>query len=969
MACSSSNSYEKLSRFELKGKAGQVSHLVHKKSGARIVLLKNSDPARSFTIAFRTPPYDNTGLFHIFEHAVLSGSRLYPSKSIFESVAYSSLADFINAMTFPVFTAYPFVTRSEKDFENLLSVYMDAVFFPKAVTDPRIIQREGHRYEINPKTGKMSLNGVVFNEMKGAYGDPYESFWSDLMAPALLPDTPYAYNSGGHPEKIAALQFQQIQEAHKKYYHPQNALIFLYGDLDFKKTLEVIDHRFLSLFNRDESFKPPAIPRQGDLPGSPLSVIKTTYPGPKGAGKDWIAEGWTIGPLNLTEQTALGIMLEAFASHSTAPLKLSALKKGLAQSVFAAYYPGRDNAIAFVFKGADESKTKLLQAVLNEELQRVIDEGLNKELLTSVFNQYVFQYQETKRNGARKGYRIGWDVISHWLDWSKDIPLSQYLDIQNRFKETKKLLEDKQFVKVFFKRHFKENPNRRALLMTPDPQFSDQFNKRIEKQIALALQQKAISEYQKEDRLFREWVLAKEPEEIANKAPVLSLQDIKADDKPAPFRHYKKGSYELLAYPLATEGISYMRLFFDLQGVKEEDIKLLRFFISLLKETDTDHYPFQDLSRKIDTFIGDWDFDIETFQSAKEPQKFKAFLKVSLSFLNENRAQSFDLLKEVLTHSQFSPESRALHLLNELKTTTADSVIDEARYLVAGAAQRSFFPSQGGFSDLASGGLFLEHLLKSNWDSRRLVARFQSLLKDIFNQSRFQLAALTSEERELKTLIPLMEELKSALPLGGAKDQDRSFTKQKDYNAYILPVGVQYLAEAASFKDEGLEYSGALHVYSNYMDTHFIQPRIRQEAGAYGAWSYFQRNGLWTLASYRDPHLKKSFDIFAKAVDFMSQDIDERKLKASVMGALKPFYKDQSTAERADFMTSLYLRELSWDDHIQTKKEILSATPESFQKINQALSSALKKSQKAAVGSADKIKKEADFAKEILSLP
>ena len=968
MGCSE-NSYKSLSRFELKGLSGPVSHLVHKKSGARLVLLKNSDPARSFTVAFRTPPYDNTGLFHIFEHAVLAGSRFYPSKVNFENVLHSSVADFINAMTFPVFTAYPFVTRSEKDFENLLSVYMDAVFFPKAIEDPRIIQREGRRYEIDPKTGKISLNGVVFNEMKGAYGDPYESFFHELLAPSLLPETPYAYSSGGRPEEIAGLKFRQIQEAHKKYYHPQNSLIFLYGDLDFKKTLSLIDKQFLSFFQKDENFKPPEIPRQRGLPDSPSAVIRADYPGPKGPDKDWIALAWLAGPLKLYEDDTLDIMLSAFVSHSTAPLKLSVMKKGLAQSVSYATISDRDNATAFVFKGTDESKIKALQDALNEELDQVIEKGLDKELLTAVFNQYEFQYKETNRNGARKGYRLGWDVVSHWMYWSEDVSLDRYLDIQQRFKKMRELLEDKSFVKAFFKRHFKDNPHRRALLMTPDPGFSEKLNTKLKKQTELALKSKPLGEREKEDQVFRKWVLAKEPEEVTNKTPLLKLADMKADDKAVSFRHYKDKSYGLLVYPLPTEGISYARMFFDLKGIKEEDIKLLHLFSYLLKKTDTENYLFQELSRQIDTFIGDWDFDIETVQSAEDPKKFKTFLKVSLSFLSENREKSFSLLQEVLIHSRFSPNKRAQDLLSELKTKTLTSVVDNARYLVAGSSGKSFFPSQGGFSDLAYGGLFLEHLLKSPWDSNRLVDRFQDLLKDIFNQKRFYLATLTAEEKELKNLTSLVEGFKNALPVGGAKDQIWSFAGQKNYKAYALPVDVQYLSETSSFGEEGLEYSGALLVYANYMDSYFMQPRIRQESGAYGAWSYFGRNGLWTLSSYRDPHLKKSFDIFSQAVDFMSQGIDKNKLKASALGALKPFYRDRSIAGQADFMTSLYLQDLSWSDYIKIKRGILAVTPESFEEINRALAAARKKSQKAVAGSAVKIKKEADFAKEVLSLP
>ena len=1017
-----SNPYKRLNRFELKTPFSHVTELVHKQSGARLVLVKNSDPARSFNVAFRTPPYDNTGLFHVFEHAVLSGSRLYPSKLSFDNARNFSTSYYASAGTERVFTFYDFSSRLEKDFENLLSVYMDAVFFPKAVTDPRIIQKE-RRYEMDPTTGALSLNGVAFSEMKGRYSIPYLIF-NNFLNSSLLPKTPYSYNSGGHPEEMAALRFQQVQEAHKKYYHPQNALIFLYGDLDFKKTLSAIDQQFLSFFKKDEDFKAPAIPLQGDLPYSvsafkeslnqpmglrdsdsaksvirhskksksahlpqlpkeePFSnsadeaMLKASYPSPEGPDKDWFAEGWVLGSASLPQTTAFYIIMSAFASHASAPLKLSILKKGLAQSVefwkVGGYYGmgGRNNAMAFVFKGTDKPKITAIRGLLQREIERAANSGLNEKLLRSAISQYEFQERETKHNAGAKGLKMGKNVVYHWMHWSKDIPLSEYMDMDKNIKEAKALLADKNFVKSFFEKHLKNNLNRVTMRMLPDPEHSKKFNQKLKQQVSKALEEKLLSEYQKEDRLFREWVSAKESQAIINKTPALALSDIKADDQPIPSRRYKKGSYELVEYPSATAGISYIRLFFDLQGLKEEDIKLLRFFISLLKKTDTKNYAFKDLSRQIGVFAGAFDFNVTAPQSAKDPQKFKPLLKVSLSFLNENHEKNAELLREVLLYSRFLPENRTGELLNELKSNLSSGMIDQIPNLISLLSHKKFFPLRGGFLNQLNGGAFYEYVLKSDWDSQKLVPRFQALLADIFNQKRLRLVAVIAEKTELKKLISLAEELKSALPLEGSKDQDWLFAGQKSYTAYAIPGEMQYLNETASFKDEGLKYSGPLLVYKNYMNMHFMQPRIRQEAGAYGAWNYFQRNGLWTLESFRDPHLKKSFDAFAQAVDFMKNEtITIEKLKPFIIGALWPFYKDQSTAGRADFMTSLYLRDLSWSDYIQTKKEILATRPESFERINQALASALKKSHKAVAGHADKIKAEAGFAKEILSLP
>ena len=962
---SSYKSYKTLDSFKLKSFPGEVTQLVHEKSGARLVLVKNKDQARSFMIAFRTPPYDDTGLFHIFEHAVLAGSRLYPSKSNFKNVSRSSIASFINAMTGPVSTLYPFVTRDPKDFENLLSVYMDSVFFPNAIKDPRIMKREGWRYEILPKTKTMSINGVVFSEMKGAFASPGRLLWKNLSR-FLLPQTPYSYSSGGLPDKISDLQFQQIVEAHKKYYHPQNALICLYGDLDFKKTLATIDTQFLNLFDKDKSFKIPEISRQKDFKDSTSSLLTTSYPGLKGENKDFVAKGYLLDKLTPLEENAMGVMLNAFASDSIAPLKLRILKEKLAKSVSFDLL-GDSNVLAFVFKGTDSEKRKQLEDVLQEELTKIAEQGLDQKLLTSLLNKYEFLEKE-KIHDADRGFFLSREIVNHWLHPKQ--PLEKTLDAAYQFKNLQSRLKDKNFVKRFFKKHFQENTRSRWLIMKPDPLFSKKFNETLKENIATALKQKPFSEYEKEYTLYREWILEKEPQEIIEKTPLLKLSDLKAEDKPIPFDKSQAASYEIIEYPQPTNGISYVRLFFDLRGIKEAHLKNLKLFMRLLKKTNTKNYSFKELSKEIDSYIGSIHFSVEVHQSLKNIKQFKPLMVVGLNFLNENLTKSMELLKELLIHSEFSPEDRAQSLLDEMKTEFSHSISHRARYFSNQSARKSFFPMQEAFNDEMSGGAFAEYFLKSKIDFPQLIPQFHSLLKDIFNHDRLHLITITTEQKKMKTVKSELKKLTKFLPAKGLKDQQWSFSKQKTYQGYAIPGEVQFLTETASFKDQRLEYSGTLNVYAEYLDTYFLHPRIREQAGAYGARNSFNRNGLWTLSTYRDPNLKKSFETFSQAVNFMKKEkLNEKKLKPVILGSLSPFYWDRSLAGKANLMTNLYLSDLTWADYMKTKKEILETHPEDFQRINLALEKALKNSQKAVAGNASIIKKEAPFLKEVLSLP
>ena len=959
-------SYKTEEKFNLKSMDGEVTQLIHKKSGAKLVLIKNKDQARSFMISFRTPPYDDTGLFHIFEHAVLAGSRLYPSKSTFFNVLQSSVASFINAITGSVSTFYPFTTRDPKDFNNLLSVYMDAVFFPKVVEDPRIIKREGWRYEVHPETKKMSVNGIVFSEMKGTFSSPHRLLWLNLNR-SLLPQTPYTYSSGGFLEKISTLRFEQIVEAHKKYYHPQNSLICLYGDIDFQKTLTTIDKEFLSHFSQNKDFKTPEIALQKDFSKSSASIITVNYPGHEQPKKDFVAKGYVLGKLTPLKEVAINVILEAFVSNNIAPLKLRILKTDIAASVFYQKLEGKDNALAFVFEGTDGAKVKALGEILQDEINKIAHQGLDQKLLISILNKFEFSYKEKNSNSRHKGFFLSKVIKNHWLH--PDQPLAQELDFISQFKKLRKLLNDKNFVKDTFQKHFKENTRFRWIVMKPNPKFSEKFNTSLKEKIATALKLKPLEEYEKEDKLYRQWVSAKEPQEILRKTPLLKLSDLKTVEKPIPFNKSKGDTYEIIEYPQSTSGISYIHLFFDLKGVEGSNLKKLNLFTYLLKKTNTENYSFQELSREIDTYIGHLDFDIKTYQSFKETKHFKPFLVVKLRFLDENRTKSISLLKELLAHSQFSPKDRIQNLLDELKTKMSNSITYRAMELSVKAAEKSFFPIQGAFIDETSGGTFEEYILKSKMKpANQLSPKFKTILSNIFNQKRLRLVTITADPKQLKTLKTEIAKLKNSLPSPGSKDQKWSFSTQKQYDSYIIPGEVQYVTEAAFFKEQGLKYSGALEVYSNYLTNHFLFPRLREQSGVYGVWNQVSRNGLWTMKTYRDPNLKKSFDIFSQSINFMKKEsLDHEKLKPTILGSLKSFYRDQSISEKTYRMTYLYLSDLSWDDYMKTKKEILETTPESFQKISQALESALKKSKKAAAGNAEKIKKEAPFLKETLS--
>ena len=428
----------------------------------------------------------------------------------------------------------------------------------------------------------------------------------------------------------------------------------------------------------------------------------------------------------------------------------------------------------------------------------------------------------------------------------------------------------------------------------------------------------------------------KEPQEIINKSPLLKLSDLKAEEPAIPFHKSQVDSYEIIEYPQATNGISYVKLFFDLRKVKEESLKNLQLFMNLLKQTDTKNYSFQELAKEINSFMGHISFHLNTYPSAKKPTKFKPYMEVHLNFLFENLKKNTELLKELLIHSQFSPKNRVQNLLEEMKTTFSNTVSSRARHLALRSAEKTFFPLEGAFLEEVMGGSFENYFLKSKIDFQQLIPQFQTLLKDIFHSQNLELITITTEKNKLKPLKKELQKFVTALPDHKLENQEWLFSQQKTYRAYAIPGEVQFVHKVSSFKDQGLSYSGSFKVYAQYLDTYFLHPRIREQAGAYGVWNYFKRlKGLWILSTYRDPNLKKTYEIFSQAVDFMKQEsLDETKLRSAILGALKFYYTDLSSKDKANFMTDLYLKDLRWKDYIQTKKEILETKAQDLQKIN-----------------------------------
>ena len=880
-----------LNRFSIPSPRSEVFELEHKKSGARIVYVKNSDPARTLVVNFKTPPTDDTGVFHILEHIVLQGSRLYPSARNFNQISNSSLSSTMNASTYPEKTRYYYTTKDANDFNNLLLYYMDAVFFPKAVESPRLFQREGWRYEVDPDSKQLSFNGVVLNEMKGAVRHIGSSVFHGINR-AMIPDTPYNHKSGGFPDKIPDLDFAQLVATHQKYYRPQNSLIYLYGDIDYQQTLITLDKMFLSHYDKADKFQRPEVSLQEDF-NYPSSIFDAHYPGEKRPGTDILAKGYVLGPMNRTQRLAMDVILEALKIEDIAKeVPIKSIAKQLNE------YDSGENIVFFTFQGTDSSQLKTIDELLARRLDKIAKDGFKSSTIESIVNRIEFINKEMLTNRAYRGQTLGNMITGHWMN-SLETSLQESLDFQTIFKDLRRMLKQKDLVREMLETSFLKNDRFRWTVLRADPKFFDKIEDNLQAKLDRAASEKSIDFYQKETQGFQKWMQAKSS--YKGKVPVLDIADIKVDEKPFAFHRSNIGKMEVLEYPRETQGVSYLKLYFDLKGVEQADLKNLQLLSYLIKHTKTTGSSADKMEQKLKTFLGAFSFQILSIPSLEDPNIFKPMLQVNLSFLNQNRKESFAILKELLTESEFAPLDKMEYHLNEYQEGEANDLVNRMLRIVRLAiktAQKDFIPNsqQRGFVDGAMGVSF-ENYIRSKIDPQSLSTQLKDMLPKIFHQDRLHLSSIMAEPTELAALKADVKDLSQSLFNQKLHSQPWSFKNPKNYDGFTIAGNVQYSIEMVPLLGE--KFHGAMKVYANYLNTNFLIPQLREKGGAYGAGASFDRTSKsFNLHTYRDPNLKSSYDTFSKITNFMAkQKFDKESLKPSILGALKEYYSDMSLVD------------------------------------------------------------------------
>ncbi|MDE6738836.1 MAG: insulinase family protein, partial [Lachnospiraceae bacterium] len=657
--------YTLLEKKEIK-ELNSVSFLLkHNKTGARVALLSNDDDNKVFYIGFRTPPKDSTGVAHIVEHTVLCGSDKFPVKDPFIELAKGSLNTFLNAMTYPDKTVYPVASCNDKDFRNLMDVYLDAVFHPNIYHEEKIFRQEGWHYEMENPEDDLTINGVVYSEMKGAYSSPDDVLWREIMN-SLYPHTAYSVESGGDPDVIPQLTYEEFLAFHRKYYHPSNSYIYLYGDMDMAERLQYIDEEYLSKYEALEVDSGLAT----EPPFTETLTIEKEYPIMESESEQdntYIAYNISLG-----EQPdrkfcyAASTLVDVLCMMPGAPIKQALLDAGIGTDLNYAFDTSvKQPYFSMVAKNANAEQKDEMIRVVDETLAHLCEKGLDKKAIKASLNNSEFKYREADFGSYPKGLMYGLQMLDTWLyDDNKPFVNVELLDT---YKELKQAV-DTSYYEELVREHLLHNPHKSVVVVKPVKGLTGRKEKKLAEELAkkkAAMSKEEIANIVRETEALKQYQEEPSRREDLEKIPLLSREDMKKEAAPYYNEEKKVDDTVLLYHEIFTNGIGYLRFMFDLRQVPEELFPYVGILKTILGLVSTENYSYSELYSEINLLTGGIAPAVNTYTDAEDLSKYTATLDLKVKVLYENLPQAFALAQEILTRSDYTDTKRLYELVAE----------------------------------------------------------------------------------------------------------------------------------------------------------------------------------------------------------------------------------------------------------------------------------------------------------------
>lgn len=945
--------------------------LRHKKTGARVMLIENDDENKVFNIAFRTPPKNSTGVAHILEHSVLCGSREFPLKDPFVELVKGSLNTFLNAMTYPDKTCYPVASCNDQDFQNLMHVYLDAIFYPNIYKKEEIFRQEGWSYQLEDTEGPLKYNGVVYNEMKGAFSSPDEVLEREIMN-SLFPDTPYGCESGGDPNHIPELSYEEFLQFHKTYYHPSNSYIYLYGNMDMAEKLEFIDEHYLSAFEKLEV--------DSDLPLQPAFTerkeLQLEYPVSESEneeGNAYLAYSTVVGDAS-DELTAMAfeVLDYALLSAPGAPLKQALLDAQIGMDVYGSYDDGiLQPYFDIVAKGTDPDKKEKFVEIIRTTLEDIVKNGIDKKALKAGINYMEFRYREADFSAWPKGLMYGLDIFGSWL--YSDEKAFSHVKLIPVFEKLKALSGERYFEDLIQK-YLLDNPHGSVITLVPSKGLAARREKALEEQLQAKLEKMTQEEKEtlvEKTKALVEYQEAEEEPGSEKCIPMLKREDIKKEAAGFTNEELDVSGSLFLYHEVPTNGISYLDLMFDLKNLDPEDVPYLGLLKSVLGFVDTAHFSYGELSNEINAETGGISCGVEVFDRADSTEEYKAVFSVRGKVMYPRIDVLFRMIREILNTSKLDDGKRLYEIIARVKSRAQANLVS-AGHSTAVLRGASYSSPMAAFQDEMAGVGYYQFIekLEKEFDSRKeeLVKKLTALMTEIL-RPELLCVSYTGERESLDTVMKQVKALKDTLHTEAAEASSKPMSCEKKNEGFTTSGQVQYVARTGNFRKKGYEYTGALDILKVALSYDYLWMNLRVKGGAYGCMSGFKRSGESYFVSYRDPHLKRTLEVYEGIPEYVRTfQADEREMTKYIIGTISGKDVPRTPQMQGSISKTAYFCGITEEMMQKERDQILNADVEDIRNLAPLVEAILSDDAVCVVGSETAIEKEREIFKEIKSL-
>ena len=944
--------YELIKEKYIEEVASNVKLLKHIKSGARILLFENNDENKVFSVGFRTPPTDDTGVPHILEHSTLCGSKKFPVKDPFIELLKGSLNTFLNAMTYPDKTVYPVASCNDKDFANLMEVYMDAVFYPNVYLHEEIFKQEGWHYELENVDADIIYNGVVYNEMKGAFSSPEQVVMRESRH-ALFPDTTYGVESGGDPEFIPNLTYEAFKNFHHRFYSPANSYIIMYGNMNMEEKLNWLDEEYLSKFDvikvdsHIDYQKPFTTPIHEEIfypVGKDESLENKTY-----YSYNAVIGTYEDAKLNLAFQILNYALLEA----PGAPLKQAIIDAGIGSDILSDFDSGLlQPVLSIIVKDAQSGKEQVLDEVINKTLKELVTKGIDKKSIQAAINYYEFKYREADFGGAPKGLVYGLNAMETWLYDDND-PFTK-LEYNAQFSSLKEELNTNYYEELINK-YLLNNNHVAYVTVSPSNTLGAEKEQALKEKLVAykaSLTKEELEKLVNDTKALKEYQATPSTLEELATIPLLTREDI--DDKVEPLYNEEQilDGVKVLKHNVETNGIGYLNFCFNTKDVPNELIPYVGLLQNVLGYVDTTKYTYQNLTQEININTGGINPRTKII-SIGDNDVLPLFV-FETKALYDKIPFVFDTVKEIITSSKLNNKRRLMEILGENKSQRQMMLMGRGHVASMNRAF-SYIRSSSYYNELVDGiseYQFIEDLcLNFETKYEEIITNLEKVIKLIFRKENLIISYTATNNAYDKYLTDFVNSLyKEEIQKGKFE-----FTPNLLNEGFRTPSTVQYVARVGNFKEVG-NYTGAFQVFAMALRYDYLWMQVRVLGGAYGCMSNFTRNGNVYFVSYRDPNLEKTMDVYMNIpnyIDSFNPSTDD--LTKYIIGAIGMLDTPLSPKDKGARSFLAYLQNVTYEDLKQERHEVLNVTLDDIKALKPLIEKALNDNALCVIGNENKI--------------